>query len=89
LGEFLGGAFDGVGCLQERSGPALVAEGCPCRLGCNSSGNHVFQVVEAVDGRFAYSLTCRGIKNGPAGAGRRDNGREECIVSFQGLLHFE
>jgi hypothetical protein len=50
LGEFLAGTFDGVGCLQERGGSALVAQGRPRRLCSPGGGDCLIQVLKVVDG---------------------------------------
>ena len=44
VGEFLGGAFDGVGGLEERGGPGVVAQGGPRRLGGRGGGDRPLEV---------------------------------------------
>jgi hypothetical protein len=89
LGELFGAAFDGVGRLEERGRPGVVAQGSPGGLGCLRVGNGLFEVLEAVDGCFTHRFSCGRIKDGPAGPGRGGDGREKGIVGFQELLHFE
>ena len=62
LGEFLGGAFDGVGGLEQRGGPRVVAQGSPRRLGSLGCGYRSLQVFDGVD---------RGLANEPPVAGSK------------------
>jgi hypothetical protein len=90
LGEFLGGAFDGVGGLEQRGGPGVVAQGSPRGLGGLGGGYRALEVFNGVDRRLADDAAGGRIENGPAVlAGRGGNGREEGIVGFQEVLHFE
>ena len=52
-GEFLGGAFDGVGGLEQRGGPGVVAQRSPGRLRGGCGGDGGFEVLDGVDRCFA------------------------------------
>ena len=78
LGEFLGGAFDGVGCFEERGGPGVVAQGGPGGLGGNGSGDRGFEVFDGVHRGFADGLARGRVQNGAAALarGRGDPGEQ-------------
>ena len=65
-GEFLGGAFDGVGGLEQRGGPGVVAQGGPRRLRGRGGGDRAFQVLNGVDRGLPDRLAGGGVKDGPA-----------------------
>ena len=88
-GEFLGGAFDGVGCLEERGGPGVVAQGGPGRLRCSGGFDGALEVLDGVDRGFADDGAGGGVKDGPGFAGVRGDRGQQGVVSFHGLLHFE
>ena len=73
-GEFFGGAFDGVGCFHERSGPGVVAQGSPGGLRGSGGGDGGFEVLDRVNTCFSDSLARCRVKNGAAvlAVGRRD-----------------
>ncbi|CAH0270754.1 hypothetical protein SRABI83_03641 [Arthrobacter sp. Bi83] len=86
-GEFLGGAFDGVGSLQERGAPGVVAQRRPRRLGGRCGGNGLLQVLDAVDRRLTDCFSGGGVKDGPGFAGLRGDRGQQGIVGFHGVLH--
>ena len=64
-GEFFGGAFDGVGGLEERGGAGLVAQGGPGRLRRDGGGDRGLQVLDGVDRGLADHGAGGGVKDGP------------------------
>ena len=88
-GEFFGGAFDGVGCFEERGAPGLVAQRGPRRLGGRRGGDGLLQVRNGVHGGFADGGAGGGVKDGPGLAGVRGDRGQQGVVSFHGVLHFE
>jgi len=88
-GEFLGGAFDGVGRLEERGGPDVVAQGRPGRLRRQGGGNRVLKVFNRVDRRLTNKGAGGGVQDGPGVAGVRGDRGQQGVVGFHGLLHFE
>ncbi len=86
MGEFFGEAFDGVGGLQERGGPAVVAQRSPRRLGGLGGGDCPLEVVHGVHGRFADRGAGGGVKDCPGFAGGRGDRGQEGIVSFHELV---
>ena len=52
-GEFLGGAFDGVGGPEQRGGAGVVAQRGPGRLRGGRGGDGVLEVLDGVDRGFA------------------------------------
>ena len=69
-GEFLGGAFDGVGGPEQRGGPGVVAQRRPGRLRGCGGGDRRFEVLNGVDRRFADGRAGGGVKDGPGFARR-------------------
>ena len=66
LGEFLGGAFDGVGGLEQYGGPGVVAQCGPAGLGGDGRDDGGLEVFNGVDRRLADDAAGGGVKNGPA-----------------------
>ena len=84
-GEFLGGAFDGVGCFEEDGGPARVTECRPCRLGCHGGGDCLLKVFEVVNGGLAHRFACCRVEDGLGRTGRgSDRGQKRIVAGWSG-----
>ena len=84
-GEFLGGAFDGVGGLEQRGGPGVVAQSGPRRLCGRGGGDRRFKVFHGVDRGLADRLPGGRVEDGPARlAGHCSNAGKQGVVSFHG-----
>ena len=83
-GEFLGGAFDGVGGLQQRGGPGVVAQRGPGRLRGCGGGDGLLEVLDGVDRGFADRLPGGRVKDRPGLTGHRGDRGEKGVVGFHG-----
>ena len=88
-GEFLGGAFDGVGGLEQRGGPGVVAQRGPRRLRGRGGGDGGSRSWTVWTGASPTGCPGGGVKDGPGFAGVRGDRGEQGVVGFHGVLHIE
>ena len=83
-GEFLGGAFDGVGGLEQGRGPGVVAQRGPGRLRGLCGGDGLLQVLDGVDRSLPDRFAGGRVQDGPGRTGGRGDRGEKGVVGFHG-----